>query len=40
MKLVPRTVAGEAYTTLFPITVGFTSISISKADDTFVVYDQ
>ncbi len=40
MKLVPQAVAGEAYTTLFPITVGFTSISISKSDGTFVVYDQ
>ena len=40
MKLVPQSVAGEAYTVLFPITIGFTSIAISKADGSSVTYDQ
>ncbi len=40
MKLVPQSAAGEHYPSLFPIIVGFTSISISKSDGSFVVYDQ
>ena len=40
MKSLPQAVAGEAYTTLFPVTIGFTSLSVSKGDGTFVVFDQ
>ena len=40
MKSLPQAVAGEAYTTLFPVTIGFTSLSVSKADGTFVIFDQ
>ena len=40
MKSIPLPVAGEAYTTLFPVTIGFTSLAISKSDGTTVTYDQ
>ena len=40
IKGMPQAVAGEAYSTLFPITAGFTQLSVSKADTTVVTYAQ
>lgn len=40
MKSIPKAVAGEAYSSLFPVTVGFTTMAVSKADGTTVTYDQ
>ena len=40
IKGMPQAVAGEAYSTLFPIAAGFTSLVVSKADGTTVTFAQ
>ena len=40
IKGMPQAVAGEAYSTLFPIAAGFTELSVSKADATVVTFSQ
>ncbi len=40
IKGMPQAVAGEAYSTLFPITAGFTQLSVSKADAVVVTFAQ
>ena len=40
VKAMPQAVAGEAYSTLFPIAAGFTSLVVSKADGTTVTFAQ
>ena len=40
VKAMPQAVAGEAYSTLFAITAGFTQLQVSKADGTSVTFAQ
>jgi len=40
VKAMPQAVAGEAYSTLFPIAAGFTELSVSKANATVVTFAQ
>ncbi len=40
VKTLPAAVAGESYAGLFPITAGFTSLVVTKADGTTVGFAQ
>ena len=35
-----KTVAGENYAALFPVTIGFTALSVTKSDGTTVTFSQ
>lgn len=40
VKSMPVAVAGEAYSTLFPIAAGFTELSVSKSDAVVITFAQ
>ena len=38
VKSMPTAVAGEAYSSLFPVAAGFTALSVSKADAVVITF--
>ncbi len=40
IKSMPAAVAGENYTLIFPISAGFTSLTVTKSDGTLVTFYQ
>ena len=35
-----KTVAGESYSAVFPVTIGFTELSVTKSDGTTITFSQ